>query len=461
MTQQNFDLKMTGAKNKGNKNSPSTRSSGKGKAESADTEPKVAQGGSTESLGAKHDARSDDIGLSSQKPHFGPERPLGNSNSQVTENVRSNPSRLHGARPLPPSNAEKRQSRSNPLASPEAGRDIKDHNRDEPGSGKRDKKEDGAILGQECILEKYKKDIQLLSDQNKDARAQLEAASLEIYRLQAIEKSFQKLQDEKLNAVDRFKPAFDSDLVGRLEEINNKMMKALVLFLSKANNDRDIIGISKVMEKYLWKSPHFSVDKPFNFNDRDLRKRLLKSMIWRFLQNQLFGSPFLCFGGEAGNVAGTLHSVLYHDACSYPDSAKWRSFTAERLIDSEDEHDDEEVQRRLFINFQLALHELGYKIDDVLLQEKTRPLFQKAIQLAKLFARQRAIYELFDHQGRKWWTKERDSGYCRNQEDDDDPEGEGDIAFVIVPALVRRGTAMGEDLKQAVFLTKALVHLVE
>ncbi|KAH6676492.1 hypothetical protein B0J14DRAFT_355176 [Halenospora varia] len=294
-----------------------------------------------------------------------------------------------------------------------------------------------------------------------DARAQLEAASLEIHRLRAIEKSFQKLQDEKLNAIDRFKPAFDSDLIGRLEEINNKMMKTLVVFLSKANNDFDIIRISKRMEKHLWISPHLSVDKPFNFNDRDLRKCLLKSMIWRFLQNHLFRSPFLCFGGEAGNVAGTLHSVIYHNAYSYPDSAKWRSFTAERLIDSEDEHDDEEVQRRLFINFQLILHEFGYKIDDAGLQDKTRPLFQKAIQLAKLFAKQRAMYEFFDHRGRKWWTEEANSAYCRNQEDEDDLEGEGDIAFVVVPALLRRGTAMGEDLKQAVFLTKALVHLVE
>lgn len=114
--------------------------------------------------------------------------------------------------------------------------------------------------------------------------------------------------------------------------------------------------------------------------------------------------------------------------------------------------------------FQKLLKHFGYEIKDADLHEKANPLFIKAIQLAKDFASQRAIYQFFNPpKTEDIWTQHPKSEYCKNKEEEDE-EGpdEGKIAFIIVPALMRLGTAMGEDLRnQTLLLSKAFVHLEE
>jgi hypothetical protein len=143
----------------------------------------------------------------------------------------------------------------------------------------------------------------------------------------------------------------------------------------------------------------------------------------------------------------------------HQDSAKWRSFTAERLMSSGSEQEDSTLQKQLTETFLSLLKALGYRIKEAELGEKLRPLLGRAIELGKVLASQRAMYQFFDPRTEKWWSKRPEDEYCRNEEDDDEPEGEGEIAFISVPALMKRGTGMGEDLDQHVFLSKALVNL--
>jgi len=146
----------------------------------------------------------------------------------------------------------------------------------------------------------------------------------------------------------------------------------------------------------------------------------------------------------------------------YPESIKWRTFTVERLQASLSEEDDADTCERLIGEFQTVLNDLGYMINDKILQEKSKPLFTAAILLAKDFAGQRAIYQFFnpDNTEKNWYQRAR-SEYCTNVEDDNEEvSDEGKIAFIVVPALLRYGTERGEALTdRPVVLSKAFVHL--
>jgi hypothetical protein len=146
----------------------------------------------------------------------------------------------------------------------------------------------------------------------------------------------------------------------------------------------------------------------------------------------------------------------------HPESVKWRTFTVERLKALDPDGGNGETHKRLLGELHRVLKDLGYQIEEADLRKKSEPLFTEAIQLAKIFAAQRAIYQFF-HPGKaeKSWTQCLKSEYCRNKKDEDD-EGpdEGNIAFIVVPALLRYGTVMGEGLKeQPILLSKAFVHL--
>ncbi|KAF4636617.1 hypothetical protein G7Y89_g1468 [Cudoniella acicularis] len=377
-----------------------------------------------------------------------------------------------GARPLPISAAAKKrlsQSRGGiVLASEEDSATIIEEKKIDQDQGKNVKSKSTEKVSkqqQQQIKEQYEQDIRYQHEKRMENEAQLETAQLEIGRLKKTEEKYLllKLQMEKLKAVaaDGFKPVPDVEIIAKLAEMNAKTMKTLVFFLARGASELGPADLNAAVESLIWISPYYKAAAPFDFNNRELRRALLKSIVWRFLQNNLFSRPFVCFGSEAGHLADTLYSAIFSEPRFQPESAKWRSLTAERLISSESREDEDEIQRRLFIRFQGLLHHLGYSISDADLQIRSSPLFKNAIQLGKLFASQRAMYELFDHQGARWWTKELRSDYCRNQDDENKPEGEGEIAFLVVPALVRRGTTMGEDLKQAVFLTKALVHIAQ
>lgn len=164
-------------------------------------------------------------------------------------------------------------------------------------------------------LHYYKVELEAEYNRRKQVEQIWEAEQLEIRRLRKVEQDFQKLQNEKLQSMDRFQPKFDSDFISALDEIDRKMMKSLVTFLTKSTSQLEGPELSAKIKHHLWLSPYDREEDQFHVKDKDLRRKMLKSMIWKFLQRNLFARPFMCFGGEAGELAHALFSTLYHKPC--------------------------------------------------------------------------------------------------------------------------------------------------
>jgi hypothetical protein len=166
---------------------------------------------------------------------------------------------------------------------------------------------------QSYTREQYEGELQHQYDKRREAEVQLETALLRIRELEKIEKNFHNLQTEKIQSVDRFQPKFDADITNILKDIDANKMKKLNIFLGKASNDFGPEALSAAFRSHLWVSPYYQGTISVDFKDKEFRNRLLKSVIWRFLQDNIFLRPFMCFGGESGELADTLYSAIYSD----------------------------------------------------------------------------------------------------------------------------------------------------
>jgi len=155
-------------------------------------------------------------------------------------------------------------------------------------------------------LQYYK--VELETEYNK----RWETEQLELRRLRKVERDFEKLQAKELQAVEQFQGKPDESFTGTLRMIDRKMMRSLVNFLGKCPNQLEGTELSAKLKPYIWLGPY---DDQVDIDDKDTRKKLLKSMIWKFLRYNLFARPFMCFGGRNGELADELYSTLYHERC--------------------------------------------------------------------------------------------------------------------------------------------------
>jgi hypothetical protein len=251
---------------------------------------------------------------SSDKVVFGPERPPNYFTEKGTESSNRN-----GTRQSRTLDAEDRQSHSNPPL---------DQDLDQMQEGNVNQQEAYQHRGharghsiqhyhhdhhQSYTREQYEGEIQHQYDKRREAEVQLESALLRIRELEKIERNFHNLQTEKIQSVDRFQPKFDSDITNILKDIDANKMKKLVIFLGKTSNDLGPEALSAAFQPHLWVSPHYKDSIAVDFKEKEFRNRLLKSVIWKFLQDNLFLRPFMCFGGDRGERADMLYSAIYPD----------------------------------------------------------------------------------------------------------------------------------------------------
>jgi hypothetical protein len=130
-----------------------------------------------------------------------------------------------------------------------------------------------------------------------------------------IQSKLNKLQDVGLQKVDRFSPEFDSDIEKKYNIILSKLDTIARVQLSKAQPSiagqdwRDKVFQNSFDDTYDPTSSLFqkSISK-------SLRRLLLFGVLWKFLQDQLFSSPFTCFG-EQGDEVDAVWNKLYPSPC--------------------------------------------------------------------------------------------------------------------------------------------------
>ena len=123
--------------------------------------------------------------------------------------------------------------------------------------------------------------------------------------------------------------------------------------------------------------------------------------------------------------------------------------------------DNAEIEAEVTHELANVLQGLEYEVKGGA-QEQLAAMLNAAIPLAQLLAEQRALFSIFEptieEEGKR--VKKEDELRCDFAAfRDEDEGGEGDVWFLVRPALLRYGTWRGESLEQRTVLRKALVQL--
>jgi hypothetical protein len=270
-----------------------------------------------------------------------------------------------------------------------------------------------------------------------------------------------QLQTEALASVDRFQPEFDETIVSAFRKIDLKMQPVLSL-LGKQKLTVEPEFWAQEAEMLMWDKTKTTSTKPFDYGDKEQRKKVLRAIVWKLVKQELFEHPFSAFDSGMAQQLNSAYKKLWKEPHKDEDSAKWRSISARGLASEipDNEADTSSTYPNLISSFNAAFARLGYPALADLPQgeKKVSSMLEAAIQLSQMVAKQRAIFELWEPENAR--KKANDPSKTNvDRAYDEIEELEGKIWFLIQPGLVKWGTGKGTHLSSYTVLAKAVVEL--
>lgn len=163
---------------------------------------------------------------------------------------------------------------------------------------------------QEVKLQSWVTEVNKIRAKNNELTTQLEERNLEIRKLSKAQKALEKLQDEVLSSVDRFQPAFDTDIIKGLKGLELKA-RPLISFLAKQSTNLSSAEWQHVIVSLMWEDSFNAAAGVLDFSNKEIRRKVLKNVFWTFLEQNLFYRPFMCFGGPVADHLDRLYKELY------------------------------------------------------------------------------------------------------------------------------------------------------
>jgi len=129
-------------------------------------------------------------------------------------------------------------------------------------------------------------------------------------RLEKAEEKISKLQAEGLASVDRYQPHTDEDILKKLGQVEQTMRPFIFSTLAKQKSSfSDQEWEESQHSAMLKKAPEVgTLDVKGN---SELKRKVLRSIVWRFLCKQLFKRPFRCFHGLIAESASSAYEMLF------------------------------------------------------------------------------------------------------------------------------------------------------
>jgi hypothetical protein len=157
-----------------------------------------------------------------------------------------------------------------------------------------------------------------LRNEADDFKYQTESLIRERDRLQG---DLAKLQSKQIAAIDRYQPELDENLklnFGFIRKPVSKLSRFIAFNMTSKIPSEELLA---KLKKYSWMGGSSSKSALIDLESKDNRRRIWTSVIWRFLEDELFCRPFLCFGGQWAETLDHLYFTLYPNASEYLNKA--------------------------------------------------------------------------------------------------------------------------------------------
>lgn len=146
--------------------------------------------------------------------------------------------------------------------------------------------------------------------ENSQLIRELDKRDLEIRKLSKVQETLERLQNEVLSSVDRFQPAFDTDIIKALQGLESKARR-LISLLAKLSTKFPPDKWELNIVPFMWADSVNTAGGVLDFNNKEIRRKVLKNVCWTFLEQNLFHRPFMCFGGPLADHLDGLYKALY------------------------------------------------------------------------------------------------------------------------------------------------------
>ncbi|KAH8898760.1 hypothetical protein GQ53DRAFT_816989 [Thozetella sp. PMI_491] len=288
------------------------------------------------------------------------------------------------------------------------------------------------------------------------------------------------LQREALFHVDRHESTFDATLQNAFKILNSKITavvsKTQPLYQFAKEIPLNEWNIPNIPE---WYNPIILVKHNEGVYLQHL-KHMLRRIIWYFLEVRLFSrtEPFQAFGPQPARDLEARYADMFKEEYATSESAaKWRALTATRLDELETGEEKKYILDGLVSYFgkflQVCFAKNGERenvqttVSGAFLL-KLKPMFESAVKLSKLFAKDRAGYSLGipDLKARNY-RKGETSDEMTTRADfvgiggGGEYDAAGTIMVVVSPMLLRWGEGSGKRLGERTILLKSYVEVDE
>jgi hypothetical protein len=119
-----------------------------------------------------------------------------------------------------------------------------------------------------------------------------------------------RLQRAGLLAVDRFKPAIDSEIRDGFRHIQQQHVTKLARFLAKLESGLSAEDWIAAMIEESWTNLDV---KDANWASDKIGVQLWTGILWRFFHENLFSKPFLCFGGQQCQNLDDIYRTIFSE----------------------------------------------------------------------------------------------------------------------------------------------------
>lgn len=141
---------------------------------------------------------------------------------------------------------------------------------------------------------------------------QLSSQDLELQKLTKIKAAFADFQTKALSSIDRFQPEFDESITESHFKVLEQKCRPLVSFLTKLKTSLSPRDWAAEVGRLMWEDSFSEKERgPDFFEDRGVRRKVLRSVVWTVLEGGLFHRPFLAFGGELAKRADDMYKGLF------------------------------------------------------------------------------------------------------------------------------------------------------
>jgi hypothetical protein len=165
---------------------------------------------------------------------------------------------------------------------------------------------------QHPTLQSLVTEVDKVRDKNAQLSKELHERELEIRKLNNAQKALEQLQDEVLSSIDRFQPAFDTDVTKAMKGVELKA-RPLISFLAKQSTKLSPTEWQRDIIPWMWEDSLSAASGVLDFSNKEIRRKVLKNIFWAFLEQNLFHRPFMCFGGPLTDHLDGLYKALYPD----------------------------------------------------------------------------------------------------------------------------------------------------